>query len=211
MMSWSSESITDEPLRSSEPLRLRFGIGSLLWLTGIVSMVAAYVKSLGEFELTMGLFTFFVCCSIGVLWGIYDGAKAERFFWAMVAGVLMQIATFNVLLMHRTGMIAWPVIASMTAALIADGRGHLLSRMFVAAFSASLYYSVYMLLLRMPIATMWPEAVCAPIGGALLPVLMAICQRLSQRWQVSLMLIATLLIGLMIVVVVLGKRYVPGW
>ncbi len=192
------------------PDGLQFRLSTVFVLTLVASLLAAYLNPQGSDLLLAGLVTITASLLLAIAVGYVRPPIADRVFWAVVVSAMMQAVTANVILLHRSGIYAWPIVAGF-AATIAAGKSSRYVRMFFAAAAAAVSILPYVISLDSNVPVIIAYVICAAIGGALLTILVDFVRWAEQKYHIP-----QPAIGLMLVVAAIGfstvaSQIVPGW
>lgn len=157
----------------------QFGIIDLLCLTFVAALATAYLRSHDLHAYLPGLLSITLAALLAVIIGRLRKSIATSVFWAVLLAAMMQVMVTEVILLHRTGVLVWPLATAFSAAIVATAAPHLYRRMLLGASCVGLPLTVYALLVARPFSLALPNIASAFIGGAGLAVVISLCQWLD--------------------------------
>lgn len=203
------QSVPGQPSVPSQQ-SVQFRLSTMFVLTLIAGILAAFLSPRGNDLMLAGVITTASSLAFGLFVGSLFPPRLDRVFWGVVVAAMMQAVTANVILLDRTGIYAWPIVAGF-AAVSAAGQSNRYRRMVLAAVSAGSLIFGYISWLGANQGLILAYVTCASIGGALLVLLIDL-----TRWLRTSLRIPPPAIGLVLVLAAIGfslaaPSTIPGW
>ncbi len=181
-------------------------------MTIIAALMASFYREQGPRGWWVVAITTPMAILTGWLWGLLLGSTGSRIFWAVVAALMIQVLTSNVLLRNDLDYYVWPVIAAVCGGLLGGPFPHVVIRMLFGAVGAAVCFSAYVfVLLRTWHPDLTVELMVAVKSGALLAVLIEFCRWLESRFKIPQSFVA---LGLMVLAIggaLIAPWVIPGW
>ena len=189
---------------------IQFRLSTIFVLTLVAGILAAFLRPRGYDMMLAGMVTVITTLIFALAVGFVRPPLTDRVFWGIVAAAMMQAVCANVILLDRTGIYAWPLVAGF-AAVAAAGNSSRYGRMIVAAATAGFIISVYIAWLGASSGLIISYVTCASIGGVFLTLLVDV-----TKWLEKVRHIPQPAIGLALVLGAIGfsvvaPTIIPGW
>lgn len=204
---------SEDSVHSENPVAtagLQFRLSTIFVLTLVASILAAFLNPKGSDMLLAGMATTAVSLLFALVIGYFRSSIADRVFWAVVVAAMMQAVAANVILLDRSGIYAWPIVAGFAAA-IAAGKSNLYFRMLAASATAAVTIIPYVVSLEPKAPVILSYVTCAAIGGALLTIMIDLVRWAEQKHRIPQPAIGLTLVIAAIGFSVLAPQLIPGW
>lgn len=189
---------------------IQFRLSTIFVLTLVAGILAAFLSPHGNDMMLAGLVTTLTSLIAALVVGFVRPPLVDRVFWGIVVTAMMQAVCANVILLDRTGIYAWPLVAGF-AAVAASGNSNRYGRMIIAASTAGLIIFAYIAWLGGSNAVILAYITCASVGGALLTMLIDVTKWLEQSRHIPQPVIGLSLVLAAIGFSVVAPRVIPGW
>ena len=189
---------------------LQFRLSTIFALTLIASILAAFLRPRGNDLMLAGAVTTFCSLLFALVVGSFRPPRIDRVFWGVVVAAMMQAVCAEVILLDRTGIYAWPLVAGF-AAVAAAGNSNRYGRMILAAGTAGVIILAYIVWLGATTSVIIAYVACASIGAALLTFLIDVTKWLEQTRRIGQPAIGLGLVLAAIGFSVVAPRLIPGW
>ncbi len=202
----------EAPTEQSSPSdkSIQFRLSTIFVLTLVAGILAAFLRPHGNDMMLSGLVTTVTSLIFALAVGYVRPPLVDRVFWGIVVAAMMQAVCANVILLDRTGIYAWPLVAGF-AAVAASGNSNRYGRMIIAAATAGLIIFAYIAWLGASNAVILAYITCASVGGALLTILVDVTKWLEQTRRIPQPAIGLALVLAAIGFSVAAPKVVPGW
>lgn len=189
---------------------VQFRLSTIFVLTLVAGILAAFLSPKGSDMMLAGLVTSLASLIFALLVGYIRPPLVDRLFWGIVVAAMMQAVCANVILLDRTGIYAWPLVAGF-AAVAASGNSNRYGRMILAAATAGLIIFAYIAWLGASNKVILAYVTCASVGGAMLTILVDVTKWLEQARRIPQPAIGLALVLAAIGFSVVAPTVIPGW
>jgi branched-subunit amino acid transport protein len=189
---------------------VQFRLSTIFVLTLVAGILAAFLSPHGNDLMLAGLVTTVTSLIFALAVGYVRPPLVDRVFWGIVVAAMMQAVCANVILLDRTGIYAWPLVAGF-AAVAAAGTSNRYGRMLLAAATAGLIIFAYIAWLGASNVLILAYVTCASVGGALLTILVDVTKWLEQTRRIPPPAIGLALVLAAIGFSVVAPTVIPGW
>ncbi|MFK8113680.1 MAG: hypothetical protein AB8B91_15870 [Rubripirellula sp.] len=209
MLEETEQSNDSGPTRSAQA-SLQFRLSTIFVLTLIATILAAFLNPRGSDRMLAALVTVLCSLAFACVVGFLRPPLVDRVFWGVVVAAMMQAVCAEVILLDRSGIYAWPIVAGFSA-VIAAGQSGFYQRMAATAVIAGLIIGAYVISMSSPMTVVIAYIVCAAIGGALLTVLIDSVRWSEHRFRIPQPAIGLTLVLAAIAFSVTAAKLIPGW
>jgi hypothetical protein len=168
---------------ANDPAPLQFTLSTLLWVTLIVAIALAYLRSFGTEASLSG----FVVVGIGLCVGAANGWVARRpadaIYWSLLGAFAAYVFTQGVAISHWTAQLGWALpgaAAGGCAGVVQANRP--LRRLLVGGIAGFVAFVPYFSAYYLWRGERLPDLFVAPIAGALLGAVIQACTLVESRW-----------------------------
>lgn len=204
----ADEAPNEQPSQPAESVQFR--LSTIFVLTLVAGILAAFLNPRGNDMMLAGLVTTTASLIFAFAVGYIRPPLVDRIFWGIVVAAMMQAVCANVILLDRSGIYAWPLVAGF-AAVAASGNSNRYGRMIIAAATAGLIILAYIAWLGASNALILAYVTCASVGGALLTILVDVTKWLEQTRRIPQPAIGLALVLVAIGFSVVAPKVIPGW
>jgi hypothetical protein len=185
-------------VNSSRP---QFGLGAIFGTIFALGLYFAYLRQIDAAAVLYGCLAILMGLAVGSASGLATGHFVDGAYWASLCSALGYVATAGETTLGTEFRLAWAGVGTAAGAganLV--GRNRPFLRVFFAGLGAALVMGAYLGIVHGTVFANRFDAVCAPIVGALIGVLIEILQfveadRRLPRYTIATWLLCAVLAG----------------